>query len=127
MEALHRQELPLLLRRVTEDVLDDLPPKITQGYDCELSPHPERRYEVFSKAQAHLTLQASSSSGATASSMQGNTHIFQALRYLQNVCNHPKLVLNPSHPHYANILADLQTQDTVLDDISHSAKLPALK
>ena len=127
MEALHRQVLPFLLRRVKEDVLDDLPPKITQDYYCELSPLQERLYEDFSKSQAHQTLQESISSGATASSMQGNTHIFQALRYLQNVCNHPKLVLNASHPQYASILGDLQQQDSKLDDISHSAKLPALK
>lgn len=30
MEALHRQTLPFLLRRLKEDVLKDLPPKITQ-------------------------------------------------------------------------------------------------
>ena len=30
MEALHRQVLPFLLRRVKEDVLHDLPPKMTQ-------------------------------------------------------------------------------------------------
>lgn len=127
MEALHRQVLPFLLRRVKEDVLDDLPPKITQDYYCELSPLQERLYEDFSKSQAHQTLQESISMGATASSMQGNTHIFQALRYLQNVCNHPKLVLNSSHPQYTNILADLQAQDSKLDDISHSGKIPALK
>lgn len=127
MEALHRQVLPFLLRRVKEDVLDDLPPKITQDYYCELSPLQERLYEDFSKSQAHQTLQESISSGATASSMQGNTHIFQALRYLQNVCNHPKLVLNSAHPQYTTILKDLQQQESRLDDIHHSAKLPALK
>ena len=74
-----------------------------------------------------ISSQESLTSGATASSMQGNTHIFQALRYLQNVCNHPKLVLNSSHPQYSQILAQLQQQDLKLDDISHSAKLPALK
>ena len=30
MESLHRQVLPFLLRRMKEDVLSDLPPKITQ-------------------------------------------------------------------------------------------------
>ncbi|XP_018561856.1 TATA-binding protein-associated factor 172 isoform X1 [Anoplophora glabripennis] len=127
MEALHRQVLPFLLRRMKEDVLDDLPPKITQDYYCELSPLQEQLYEDFSKSQAHQTLQESISSGATVSSMQGNTHIFQALRYLQNVCNHPKLVLNPSHPQYQQIVAQLQQQNSKLEDIHHSAKLPALQ
>lgn len=47
--------------------------------------------------------------------------------YLQNVCNHPKLVLKPHHPEYQSILGDLQKHNTSLDDIEHSAKLPALK
>ena len=38
MESLHRQVLPFLLRRVKEDVLQDLPPKIIQDYHCDLSP-----------------------------------------------------------------------------------------
>lgn len=126
MEALHRQVLPFLLRRMKEDVLDDLPPKITQDYYCELSPLQELLYDDFSRSQAHQTLEESLSSGATASSMQGNTHIFQALRYLQNVCNHPKLVLTPSHPQYTNITQQLQSQGSQLENISHSAKLPAL-
>ncbi len=42
MEALHRQVLPFLLRRVKEDVLDDLPEKIIQDYYCELSPLQQR-------------------------------------------------------------------------------------
>lgn len=59
MEALHRQVLPFLLRRMKEDVLDDLPPKITQDYYCELSPLQEQLYEDFSKSQAHQSLQVS--------------------------------------------------------------------
>ena len=38
MDALHRQVLPFLLRRMIEDVLQDLPPKIIQDYYCTLSP-----------------------------------------------------------------------------------------
>src|SRR5437588_4587603 len=37
IEALHKQVLPFLLRRLKEEVLDDLPPKIIQNYYCELS------------------------------------------------------------------------------------------
>lgn len=57
MEALHRQVLPFLLRRMKEDVLDDLPPKITQDYYCELSPLQELLYDDFSRSQAHQTLE----------------------------------------------------------------------
>ena len=38
MEGLHRQVLPFILRRLKEDVLQDLPPKIIQDYYCDLSP-----------------------------------------------------------------------------------------
>ena len=38
MEALHRQVLPFLLRRMKDDVLKDLPPKIIQDYYCDPSP-----------------------------------------------------------------------------------------
>lgn len=69
MEALHRQVLPFLLRRVKEDVLKDLPPRITQDYVCELSPLQQLLYEDFSKTQAHQHLEDSLS--------HSNSHIFQ--------------------------------------------------
>ena len=57
METLHRQVLPFLLRRMKEDVLDDLPPKITQDYYCELTPLQQELYEDFAKSSAHQMLQ----------------------------------------------------------------------
>ena len=47
MESLHRQVLPFLLRRMKEDVLQDLPPKIIQDYYCELSPLQVWRKDIF--------------------------------------------------------------------------------
>ncbi|XP_026728975.1 TATA-binding protein-associated factor 172 [Trichoplusia ni] len=114
-EALHRQVLPFLLRRVKEDVLKELPPKITQDYYCDLSPLQRRLYEDLSKE--HMPHGIASN----------HTHVFQALHYLQNVCNHPKLVLTAEHPAARAIAAQLQQQNSSLHDINHSAKLPALK
>lgn len=127
MESLHRQVLPFLLRRVKEDVLTDLPPKITQDLLCELSPLQERLYEDFSKSHLDSDLRECLENMSATETVSKKTHVFQALRYLQNVCNHPKLVLKPHHPEYQNILVDLQKNNTSLDDIEHSAKLPALK
>ncbi|XP_045448730.1 TATA-binding protein-associated factor 172 [Melitaea cinxia] len=115
-EALHRQVLPFLLRRVKEDVLRELPPKITQDYYCELSPLQRRLYEHFSREHMPQDINATA-----------HTHVFQALHYLQNVCNHPKLVLLAEHPEHARITRQLAAQGSSLDDIEHGAKLPALK
>lgn len=79
MEALHRQVLPFLLRRVKEDVLTDLPPKITQDLLCELSSLQERLYEDFSREHLDSDIRdcLESIDGAH---MSKKTHIFQALR-----------------------------------------------
>ncbi|XP_063696221.1 TATA-binding protein-associated factor 172 [Culicoides brevitarsis] len=126
MEALHRQVLPFLLRRVKEDVLTDLPPKITQDLLCELSPLQERLYEDFSKEHLDVDIR-DCLDNIDGSQIKKKTHIFQALRYLQNVCNHPKLVLNANHPEFKSIVEDLRKKNGSLDNIEHSAKLPALK
>ncbi|XP_068152549.1 TATA-binding protein-associated factor 172 [Drosophila tropicalis] len=133
MEALHRQVLPFLLRRVKEDVLKDLPPKITQDLLCELSPLQLRLYEDFSKKHLKDCLDklgdspgAGTGTTTNTENLNGRTHIFQALRYLQNVCNHPKLVLRQSEE-LGPIVTQLALSNSTLDDIENSAKLPALK
>lgn len=93
------QVLPFLLRRNKEDVLQDLPPKITQDYYCDLSPLQRILYEDF-KTRHSATL-ISGTSGS--SSGPQSSHVFEALRYLRNVCNHPKLVLKERHPLYQTV------------------------
>lgn len=36
-------------------------------------------------------------------------------------------MLVPGHPQFEKVMKDLSTQKSSLDDINHSAKLPALK
>ncbi len=52
---------------------------------------------------------------------------FQALQYLRKVCNHPALVLTPSHPEYERISTHLKLQSTSLHDINNASKLVALR
>lgn len=125
MEALHRQVLPFLLRRNKEDVLQDLPPKITQDYYCDLSQLQRTLYEDF-RSRHSANLLGGAAGGASADDPHGG-HVFEALRYLRNVCNHPKLVLSQKHPLYETICANLKQQKSTLGDIEHGAKLPALK
>ncbi len=124
LEALHKQVLPFLLRRLKEDVLNDLPPKIIQDYFCELSEMQKYLYDDFSKSQARLTAE-----DAIKSAKPGEQrHIFQSLQYLRKLCNHPAMVLKTDD----DINAALQKvgqkpEKPNLFDINHAPKLLALR
>ncbi|XP_059929981.1 TATA-binding protein-associated factor 172 isoform X1 [Gadus macrocephalus] len=131
MEALHRQVLPFLLRRMKEDVLQDLPPKIIQDYYCNLSPLQVQLYEDFAKSRAKVgvedTISLASQEEEEKPKLKATGHVFQALQYLRKLCNHPGLVLTPQHPEYKRITEQLAAQNTSLRDIQHAPKLSALK
>jgi TATA-binding protein-associated factor len=119
LEGLHKQVLPFLLRRMKEDVLADLPPKIIQDYYCELSPLQKRLYEDFAKQQAQEVT-------GDVESTEGKQHIFKALQYMRKLCNHPGLVLQPKHPKYAEITAELKKEGSSVWDVKNAPKLAAL-
>ncbi|KAM9065654.1 TATA-binding protein-associated factor 172 isoform X1 [Sarcophilus harrisii] len=132
MEALHRQVLPFLLRRMKEDVLQDLPPKIIQDYYCTLSPLQVQLYEDFAKSRAKCDVDETVSSAALAEEtekpkLKATGHVFQALQYLRKLCNHPALVLTTQHPEFKNTTEQLAAQNSSLRDIQHAPKLSALK
>ncbi|CAI9718030.1 TATA-binding protein-associated factor 172-like [Octopus vulgaris] len=142
MESLHRQVLPFILRRLKDDVLQDLPPKIMQDYYCDLSPLQVKLYEDFTRSHAKKNVEKSvysldeestnntklnNTSTQSQKPNQGTTHIFQALQYLRKVCNHPALVLSSQHPKYNEIIEQLSAQQSSLQDIQHAPKLTALK
>ena len=119
METLHKQALPFMMRRLKEDVLKELPPKITQDYYCELSNIQKLLYEDFLNSQGSDLDDVDSAP---------KSHVFQALQYLRLVCNHPALVLRPHHPQYTKLLhrAGVSIKD-LHNNIDMAAKLPALK
>ncbi|KAL5529004.1 hypothetical protein ACEPAG_4978 [Sanghuangporus baumii] len=130
LEALHKQVLPFLLRRLKEDVLNDLPPKIIQDYYCELSDMQRNLYDEFAKSHAHDAatglVQASSDD---VSKKPGQKHIFQSLQYLRKLVNHPALVLKDDIEAIHAALAKVHGKDPSegLRDITHAPKLLALK
>lgn len=118
LESLHRQVLPFLLRRLKEDVLADLPPKIIQDYYCDLTALQRRLYNKFSRAMGKIEEGAGDK-------RTGNA--LQALTYMQRLCNHPSLFLTPAHPDYGEIVADLERQGSSLSSPELSGKLIALQ
>lgn len=122
IEALHKQVLPFLLRRLKEEVLDDLPPKIIQNYYCDLSELQKRLYEDFAKKQ---TKQIVSELGEE--KKEAKTHIFQALQYMRKLCNSPSLVLNEKHPQFESVNRQLLRDKSSIRDPIHAPKLGALR
>ncbi|EJD46099.1 SNF2 superfamily chromatin remodeling protein [Auricularia subglabra TFB-10046 SS5] len=125
LEALHKQVLPFLLRRLKEDVLNDLPPKIIQDYTCDLSDLQKHLYDDFSKSQVSQEVSSSIKSSAAGPS----THIFQALQYLRKLCNHPALALKTLAEKNVAELVERFSKNTPasLRDIEHAPKLQALR
>ena len=123
LEALHKQVLPFLLRRLKEEVLADLPPKIIQDYYCELSPLQKSLYTEFATSQA--SQMATETSGEM--KKEAKTHVFQVLQYMRKLCNHPALVLNEKHPKYKETIASLAKNSQTLRDVQHAPKFLALR
>ncbi|KAL7313291.1 TATA-binding protein-associated factor mot1, variant 3 [Mucor circinelloides] len=130
LEALHKQVLPFLLRRLKEDVLHDLPPKIIQDYYCELSDLQKSLYDEFAKSQARSSVEEDLGAGVVTKpgeKPKGATHIFQALQYLRRLCNHPLLVVSDKYPNYKKVETFLNKTNTNIHSISNAPKLQALK
>lgn len=96
LEALHKQVLPFTLRRLKEDVLDDLPPKIIQDYYCDLNETQRTLYDSFAGQQKaaieHDAAEAMDDKATKNQGDQARKHIFQALQYMRKLCNHPSFV-----------------------------------
>lgn len=122
IEALHKQVLPFLLRRLKEEVLDDLPPKILQNYYCDLSDLQKKLFEDFTKKEGKTLAEK-----ASAGDKEAKQHIFQALQYMRKLCNSPALVMKEGHKQYEETQRFLAKNGTSLRDPVHAPKLTALR
>ncbi|CAI5757838.1 unnamed protein product [Candida verbasci] len=118
LESLHKQVLPFMLRRLKEDVLSDLPPKIIQDYYCELSDLQKKLYKDFAKNEKDSIKE---------NVTENKSHVFQALQYMRKLCNHPALILNSNHPKYNEIELLLKKKNSTIKSIEHAPKLLSLK
>ena len=122
IESLHKQVLPFLLRRLKEEVLEDLPPKIVQNYYCDLSDLQKKLFEDFTKKE-RKTLETK----ATSDDKESKQHIFQALQYMRKLCNSPYLVVKEGHKQYNEVQGMLKNKGSSLKDIAHAPKLTGLR
>jgi superfamily II DNA or RNA helicase len=82
--TLQRLVRPFVLRRTKAQVLTELPPKIVDKRFCELTSEQRTLYRRVIEARAR-PLRAQLRAGQTVSYV----HIFAALNYLKQICNHP--------------------------------------
>ena len=122
IESLHKQVLPFLLRRLKEEVLEDLPPKILQNYYCDLSDLQKKLFEDFTKKESKTLAEKAGSNDKEA-----KQHIFQALQYMRKLCNSPSLVVKEGHKQYDAIQKQLAKSGSSLRDTAHAPKLTALR
>lgn len=131
LEALHKQVLPFLLRRLKEDVLQDLPPKIIQDYYCDLSAVQKYLYEDFASSKDNKEVEAVVKAEREPES-KDQKHVFQTLQFLRKLCNHPLLALNLDNKRYSEtvrkvVASSSEPVSKALLDISHAPKLQALQ
>jgi len=141
MQLLHKQVLPFILRRMKEDVLKDLPPKIIQDYTCSMSSvqrivyddllrSSALRQEISTYLQSRLKADSSveAKGGCTDKAAGSSMHVFQALQYLRKLCIHPSLVLTPGHPLEGEVRDELQRQNwSLASDLEVAPKFSMLK
>ncbi len=82
--TLQRLVRPFVLRRTKAQVLTELPPKIVDKRFCELTGEQRTLYRRVLEARAK-PLRAKLRAGESVSYV----HIFAALNYLKQICNHP--------------------------------------
>ena len=123
LEALHKQELPFLLRCLKEDVLNDLLPKIIQNYQCDLCELQRQLYDTYANSQAMSSAQSAVQNGNENAGSQ--KHVFQTFQYLRKVSNHPALVLKT--PEYVEKVTPPGSGPLNIRDIVHAPKLEALR
>eukprot|EP00127_Corallochytrium_limacisporum_P006167 Clim_evm6s220 gene=Clim_evmTU6s220 len=118
MDALHRQIAPFVLRRMKEDVLNDLPPKIIQDVHCDMSEVQRLLYTAYAKKQQQRMMSEEAPPKGEA---------FNALRHMLRITQHPLLVLEKQWATYQDLLKAQGINHADLYQLQCAPKLLSLK
>jgi len=108
LEALHRQILPFVLRRMKKDVLQELPDKIETHTICDMTDEQRLIYEKFLQKSRHELDREVTENGYAKSQI----FILALLTRLRQICCHPNLFL----PAYEGSSGKLQLLEELLAD-----------
>jgi SNF2 family DNA or RNA helicase len=102
LEGLHKKVLPFIMRREKKDVLQELPDKIIQDFNCEMTPAQAKLYEVFENQNFGQFIEQSISTLGdgkveAAESKTSDKEIvkksfFVVLSAMRKILNHPSLL-----------------------------------
>ncbi len=110
LEVLRKRVGLITLRRVKEQVLDDLPGKVETLTPCELVPHQAELYRTIAEQRLPEIVEALEGGNGEVPYM----HIFALLTRLKQVCDHPALVTGGVPDPEAS--GKLQVLDELLDE-----------
>ena len=113
LSLLHKQTLPFILRRLKEDVLKDLPPKIIQDYPIEMTAIQRKLYLKYS----NKVIEEEEEGG-----QKGK--IFRTIQFLARISLHPSLIFE-TIKQYEEYLSEEGEKNE--DFLAASPKLLALK
>lgn len=85
--SLKRKVSPFILRRMKEDVLDDLPPVNEMVYHCELSPTQKELYTSYAKSAREELSRLVKKEGFD----KVQIHVLATLTRLKQICCHPAI------------------------------------
>eukprot|EP00930_Biecheleria_cincta_P044855 TRINITY_DN30902_c0_g1_i1.p1 TRINITY_DN30902_c0_g1~~TRINITY_DN30902_c0_g1_i1.p1 ORF type:complete len:1154 (+),score=234.40 TRINITY_DN30902_c0_g1_i1:35-3463(+) len=118
-QLLRKMTQPFVLRRLKTDkaIISDLPPKVEQTHECELSSYQERLYAAVQERHLQKTAEAAGSS-----SIARRGQVLAMLHALRQVCNHPECLSKDCWP------GDLKYQAPAhaVEDSGKCAKLQEL-
>lgn len=108
IQSLARRKLsarlrPILLRRLKTEVAKDLPPRIDERRDCELTDDQRKLYLAELRRSREIIMKSVHEKGLAKSKM----HVLAALTRLRQICCHPELVGNDSVSGKIEVLFDL--------------------